>query len=147
MRWRRLNDFDVCSALDCMSGTRLSVMHPRTNADSLGTCSGVTYDNARSRYYLIYKEASIHDGGAPLLKLPNGRSRRERLFDDSDLECWSSFQCFHPVKFPDSKDFSTYKEPLKLFFRKYNGNETFTDAIAMFWSTRALVAPLEHPVE
>lgn len=111
----------------------------------------------------------LHDGGAPLLE--NGISYGmgscvQHFFDDADLECWSCVPGFHPYKFPDLRDFTTYKEPLKHFIREYDGDDQYylhkvkvaslcfgapeeADSLvnAFHGALVELVAPPEHPLD
>lgn len=75
-----------------------------------------------------------HDGGIPLLEqreiyyatsTENMTLNIRHFYDDRDLECWSCMPEFHASKFPDLRDWTTYKEPLKAFIRNFDGNDEY----------------------
>jgi hypothetical protein len=77
-----------------------------------------------------------HDGGIPLL--PATSPHRDtttnltgnicHLFNDRDLQCWSSVPQCHYSKFGDLSSWKTYKAPLKAFIHGFDGNLEYLES-------------------
>lgn len=69
--------------------------------------------------YQIVKLRCRHDGGG-------GDCRNvHHFYDARNLECWSCVKEFHAAKFPDLKNWKSYKQPLKDIIQKYHADDNY----------------------